>query len=425
VPQRPDYYPLGGGLDEITPSINVNPGRLIACRNHEANAQGYSLCAGYERFDGHPSPSAAAVGTITYTPNTVVLSAGDKITGALSGAVGTLVSAPIVMRDAIAGSPLDLVPLTAVSGTFQIGENLLRGATVVGVDASTFSPVDEHDGAQQLGWVVAAREIARGLISAVPGSGPVRGVYSFNGKRYAWRDNAGATACVMYGESANGWQAVTGTLRRISLTQTTANNPITPGQIVTGQTSGAHATVRRIVTRTTDTPTGKLLTGDLLVSDQTGTFSNETINVGATAVGTVKGPGDAPGFPAGGKYRFVAHNFYAQAGMKMLYGVNGVGRAFAFDGQYVIPIVTGNAVDTPGQVEVYKQQLFLGFPAAHCRTAGSASRYCSMRLSALRRSASGTRSPTSCHPTARSSSTIAARSTRSPARRSTISRSTS
>ena len=51
----------------------------------------------------------------------------------------------------------------------------------------------------------AAREAARTAITEIPGSGPIRGVYIFKDKVYAFRDNALATKGTMWVESAAGW----------------------------------------------------------------------------------------------------------------------------------------------------------------------------------------------------------------------------
>jgi len=56
----------------------------------------------------------------------------------------------------------------------------------------------------------ADAEIRRTAISAVPGSGPILGVWIYGGKKYAFRDNAGATQAVMYEATGSGWVAVTG-----------------------------------------------------------------------------------------------------------------------------------------------------------------------------------------------------------------------
>lgn len=71
------------------------------------------------------------------------------------------------------------------------------------------SPTDAFDAAADPEQGALDREAARALITAVPGSGSVRGVWLYGGVRYAFRDNAGATACVMHKATAAGWVAVT------------------------------------------------------------------------------------------------------------------------------------------------------------------------------------------------------------------------
>lgn len=55
----------------------------------------------------------------------------------------------------------------------------------------------------------ATAETYRTAITAVPGAGPVRGVWVYNGDVYAFRDNVGQTACVMHKATASGWTTVT------------------------------------------------------------------------------------------------------------------------------------------------------------------------------------------------------------------------
>lgn len=50
---------LRGGLDLETPALTVEPGRMLACKNHEVDTLGgYTRIEGYERYDGRPQPSA-------------------------------------------------------------------------------------------------------------------------------------------------------------------------------------------------------------------------------------------------------------------------------------------------------------------------------------------------------------------------------
>jgi hypothetical protein len=68
--------------------------------------------------------------------------------------------------------------------------------------------------------------------------GVVRGVFHHNDVRYAFRDNAGGTACALYKSSVSGWTAVN-LGRKISWTTAGAGAQINDGDVVTGATSGA------------------------------------------------------------------------------------------------------------------------------------------------------------------------------------------
>jgi hypothetical protein len=51
---------MQGGLDLVTPPMAMPPGRATAALNYEPDASGYRRFPGYERYDGHPSPSSGA-----------------------------------------------------------------------------------------------------------------------------------------------------------------------------------------------------------------------------------------------------------------------------------------------------------------------------------------------------------------------------
>jgi hypothetical protein len=71
------------------------------------------------------------------------------------------------------------------------------------------SPTDVYDAALDIVTGAVDREAARALITEVPGSGPVRGVWYYNGSVYAFRDTVGATDGAMYKATSTGWQLVT------------------------------------------------------------------------------------------------------------------------------------------------------------------------------------------------------------------------
>lgn len=206
---------------------------------------------------------------------------------------------------------------------------------------------------------VAARDAARAAIQKPPGSGPIRGVACFLGQRYAWRDNEEGTAGVMYRASPAGWTPVD-----IGLTAdfTSGSTEIAEATTITGATSEATAFVVRVVL-VSGAWTDGTAAGYLVLTDVSGTFVGEDLNVGsATNVATIAGAPVAQTFPPGGRYFTESHNFYGATNFRELYGCNGVGRGFAFDGETVTFIRTGMVVDTPKRVRVFKKHLFFAFP---------------------------------------------------------------
>ena len=65
--------------------------------------------------------------------------------------------------------------------------------------------------------------------------------------------------------------------------------------------------------------------------------------------------------PAGGNYEFVQYNFTGSTDTQRVYGVNGSGLAFEFDGTYLVPIRTGMTTDTPSHIAAHRNYLFLSF----------------------------------------------------------------
>ena len=60
APVRYEGIALDGGLDIVTPTLNLKPGVARASINFEASMTGgYARVAGFERLDGRPAPSTA------------------------------------------------------------------------------------------------------------------------------------------------------------------------------------------------------------------------------------------------------------------------------------------------------------------------------------------------------------------------------
>lgn len=203
------------------------------------------------------------------------------------------------------------------------------------------------------------RDAARAAITAVPGSGPVRGVQWFNDALYAFRDNEDATAGGMYKSSSGGWVAVD---LGYTLAFTSGGAyEIAIGDTISGDFSGATAEVKRVVVTSGSWSAGTAA-GYVSISSATGTFVAETLSVGANSdVATISADKVANALPPGGTYEFVIYNFYGNSGALRMYAINGVGKGFEFTGTVFTPITTGMDVDTPIKIVAHKKHLFFAF----------------------------------------------------------------
>jgi len=372
--QQTKSFLLSGGLNLITPALNTPPGNVIAGVNYEGAPRGYARVRGYERFSGKAKPSQASYWVLTFKTGTAGVVAGNVVTGATSGATGIALYNGILTSGSYGGSNArGTLVLTAVSGTFQDLENLQVSASTVAVADGVAQERGATNDTTDATYYRAAVAYARTQIAAVPGSGPVRGVWVFNNTTYAFRDNVGATAGVMHKATTAGWVAQN--LGRTVGFTSGGTIEIVEGNTITGATSAATATVRRVIL-TSGTWAGGNAAGRLILSGQTGNFVAENLNVGASLnVATIAANSTAIALPAGGKYRFTNHNFFGASNLKRMYGVNGVGRGFEWDGTVFVPIITGMPTDTPTHVAVYKNHLFLAFPGGSLQNSATGDPY--------------------------------------------------
>lgn len=335
---------LGGGLDQVTPTLSLPPGVARSSANFECSITGgYTRIPGYERFDGRASPSASTYTILTCNLSGTV-SVGNTVVGASSGATGKV----------IARSGANVV-ITRQTGTFTNGENLTVSAVVVG--SVTNNSGVSADGLTDATYRALAADEYRTSIAAVPGAGSILGVFYFQGRVYAWRNNVGSTAAALYKSSATGWTAVA--LGK-ELAFDTGSAEIFDGDTVNGQTSGATGVVARVV-HESGTWTGNDATGRLILSSTTGTFqAGENIRIGGTVHAHAVGAQTQITMAPGGRFVTVQGNF-GGANNNRVYGADGVNRAFEFDGTTLVPIATGMALDKPNHVAFHKQHLFLAF----------------------------------------------------------------
>ncbi|MEM8991902.1 MAG: hypothetical protein AAGD08_15980 [Pseudomonadota bacterium] len=359
--QNTHIIALGGGLDITTPQMQKRDGVMAGGRNYEPDVAGYRRMIGWERLDGRSKPHLASFWVVNVTGATSTPTTGDVVTGETSGATGTM------LIDGVIDSGTGYLVLRDVTGTFTDGENLQVSAmTVAQADGdSELSGAATSQQSQQ--WAGLAADSRRASITAVPGSGDVRGVVGFNGKVYAIRDNVGGTAGVLHEATASGWAAVDlGSYIAFGTgTDLSSPEPL-DGDTVTGATSKATATAERIVLN--DGAWGSSdAAGFLHLSNISGTFQGgetlEFTTAGGTAIAV--GVAVANSLPPGGQYEFVDHNFFGAATSRRLYGTGGVGPAFEFDGTVFAPIFTGleTADEIPAFIAEYQNRLFIGYRA--------------------------------------------------------------
>lgn len=336
-PVQYDRIDFRGGLDLVTPTYNLPSGTCRSALNFEVSfTGGYRRIAGYERYDGHASPSQQTYAALQLT-NISGTPVGSVITGATSGATATVCS--IVQ---IAGY-LNTACYTNLTGTFQVGESIKVGGVSVASVLALFASIgDPYTNAVA---TAGAADIWRSYISAVPGSGSVLGVQYLNQVLYAWRANNLGTVANLYKATSSGWVQVP---YGYELNYTTgAGTQPAAGATVTGGTSGATGVIAAVINETGTIVSGVATwagsSGRFILSSTTGTFqSGEALKVSGSTVATAP----ATGFLAtaiaplpGGTYRFCQAGFGGAPNQgTQIWGCDGVNRCFSFDGTTYIPI---------------------------------------------------------------------------------------
>ncbi len=228
-------------------------------------------------------------------------------------------------------------------------------ATADGTTTARGAGTDAND----ILWLRDAIETTRDDINTVTGSGVIRSVWIYKGDRYTVRDNAGGTAGVLWKNTSSGWEAQS---LGYELTFTSGGTTeVAEGDILIGVTSAARGTVGRVIL-TSGTWAGGDAAGRFILTSQTGTFESEILNTAATAnIATIAADSSANTLPAAGRYEFINHNFSGASDLVRMYGIQGVGKAFEWDGSVFVNLTTGMTTDVPTHIGVYKNHLFLSF----------------------------------------------------------------
>lgn len=261
--------------------------------------------------------------------------------------------------------------LGGVTGLFQADEDLQYAAADWAQARTVATEGGETDTALDADYTVLA--VANASPAAAPaGSGPVRGVWEYNGVTYCFRNNTGGTAGQMFKETGSGWTLIALNER---LSFDTGDDAIIPviGDTLTGA-GGASAPIRRVVQ--TSGTWGVDAAGYFILGTVTaGPFvNNEQLQVSAADVALADGVNAVQTLPAGGRYEFRNNNFYGASDMYRMYGVNGVGLGFEYDDDpstgFFCEIETGMAVDTPNHLATHNFHLFYSFPGGSIQLSG-------------------------------------------------------
>lgn len=340
-PVRYGVVELQGGYDLVTPTLSLVAGAVRDALNFEISVTGgYSRIRGYERVDGRPAPSVAQ-----YLVLVVSATAGVAVGNTVNNAPGTATAVVIAVTSST-------VVVTKTVNTFSVAETLKVGATPIGTITQVGIGVTSLQNAQ---YAAAAADVYRADITAVPGSGAVRGVCYYGGNLYAWRDNVGATALAIYKATSTGWSAVT-LLNELSFTAGSGAQPAEGATITKGAVS---AVVRRVVLESGTWGAGTAAGRFIIDNPSGGSFTAGAFTAGVVA--TAGGAQTAITLLPGGRVRTRLGSFGGGTGANRIYGCDGVNRGFEFDGTVLVPINTGMAVDRPTRLAIHNGRLFFAF----------------------------------------------------------------
>lgn len=352
---RTDYFALRGGLNLADSALEARDGHILLGVNYEALPRhGYRRFQGFERFDGQALASAAQYWILNYDGGTIAISEGDTITGASSGATA------LVLQDQVGTVASGYLVITNLVGNFTDDENLEVSATPHAVANGAEALNDAPTTALDATYSQDAIETQRATIlkpGNADGSGPTRGVVTYLGDVYAFRDNLAGSECLVWKSTSAGWIQVD-LKNRVAFTAGTAEmiegNTLTQG--------GVTATILRVVKQTGAWSGGDASTGYLIIDTVSGgPFASGAATDGASGVCTLSGAEVAQTIQPGGRYEFRVDNFLGSSKTRRIYGVNGVDYGFEFDGSVYVPIITGNTVDTPHALEINEFHLTFAF----------------------------------------------------------------
>ena len=350
------YIPLRGGEDLISTTVEIDPGSAMLTYNYELDVNGrYRRIDGYEAFDGRPKPSEASYWLLNYKAGFTSILVGSVITGL--GASGEVLEITLTSGSWISGTAAGQMVLFNVTGAFVDGEAIKVSAVTRAYADGASTERNYSDDITDNIALLDAIEATRADIGAVPGSGNILGVWQYKGVKYAFRNNAGATAVGMYKSTSSGWTACSLGER---LGFDTGSVAFVEGETITRL--GVTAVIRRVVVKT-GTWAGGTAAGFFSITGRAGgDFAAGAATGSIAGAASITGIQTANAFSIpSGRFEFYNENFGGHASTQRMYGCDGKNKAFQWDGTYFTPIETGMTDDTPKHIYAHKNHLFLGF----------------------------------------------------------------
>lgn len=362
-----------GGLNTMDSPLQIPAGELVGCLNYEPSiVAGYMRAQGYERFDGHPSPSNTAYVSILYSSVNFTPAVGATVTESGTGATGK-----VVYNDTANST----IVLTNITGTFSgVGTTLTSGGQTAACGSGTLI---NQGGTRALtaSYYYQKWLYLQTFIGPVGGSlctGPVLGVWPHAGAIYAFRGSADGTQVLFFTASAatSGWVNINLGYKVVysaGVYSDGAMGQIPEGSVLTGASSGATFTVKRCATQSGTWGTDAA--GYFIVSFVIGSpTAGENLLLAGSVVARFASM-NAQKLAPGGKFYFRSYNFNSSqtpvTGYR-IYGVTGVGHGFEYSpvDDVFVNISTGMTPDTPTHLEIHADYLFYGFPGGSLQNSG-------------------------------------------------------
>lgn len=359
--QEVAYYSLIGGEDLVTPPTQVDPGAILFSQNYEAgDSGGYTRLRGYERFDGRVKPSDATFVTFEFDAGDNVPAVNDAVSGSISGFTGRVAGINLVSGSWAGNDATGYIALHNTNGIFvnnDVLTNTTQTNTLATLDGSSLDQYAPTDTLYDT-WLHAVIEWRRSQIAVVAGEGNILGIWQYNGIKYAFRNVVGSATAKMFKNTTSGWTEVD-LGQQVAFTLGT--EPPAVGAVLTrGAATGVCTGYR-------------LTSGSWLSDNAAGVLYFHTL-VGVFAAGnvtytggqvTIAGASSAITLPPGGRYEFVNFNFIGLASGKTMYGVNGVGFAFSYNGSGLSFIDYNNGGSIyPTHIAAHKFHLFLSYSSS-------------------------------------------------------------